>query len=308
MSSSSTPSQRFGPHLRLIGMALLWGASWPAGRVVAQTMPPIAAAALRFVLAAAVLLLWLHHAGGLAGLKTWPARRWLGMAAASATGVFGYAICFLMGLQHLPAGKAALLITLNPVVTLVLAALVFGERLNTAIACGMALAALGAVIVISHGQPLQLLHGGLGLGEWLILGCVACWVAYTLIGRAMLTGVDALSTTAVTATLGAAMLLAASLVFEGPAGLQRALAASAPAWGALLFLAFGATALAYAWYFDGVKALGAGASAAYVTLVPVIGVVLATRLLGERIDAATVLGGAMAVAGTAVMNWGRRGA
>ena len=58
---------------------------------------------------------------------------------------------------------------------------------------------------------------------------------------------------------------------------------------------------------DGVKALGAGASAAYVTLVPVIGVVLATLLLGERIDASTLLGGAMAVAGTAIMNWGRRG-
>ena len=65
-TSLATPQSRspFGPHLRLIGMALLWGASWPAGRVVAQAMPPLAAAALRFVLAAVVLVLWLHHAGG----------------------------------------------------------------------------------------------------------------------------------------------------------------------------------------------------------------------------------------------------
>ena len=82
---------------------------------------------------------------------------------------------------------------------------------------------------------------------------------------------------------------------------QQAAHAGGKAWGALLFLAFGATALAYAWYFDGVKALGAGASAAYITLVPVIGVVLATLLLGERIDASTLLGGAMAVAGTAII-------
>ena len=26
-------------HLQLIGMAILWGASWPWGRVVAQAMP-----------------------------------------------------------------------------------------------------------------------------------------------------------------------------------------------------------------------------------------------------------------------------
>ncbi len=59
----------FGPHLRLVGMALLWGASWPAGRVVAQNMPPLAAASLRFLLAAAVLLPWLYWAGGMAGLR-----------------------------------------------------------------------------------------------------------------------------------------------------------------------------------------------------------------------------------------------
>jgi drug/metabolite transporter (DMT)-like permease len=145
-----------------------------------------------------------------------------------------------------------------------------------------------------------------GAGELLILGCVVCWVTYTLIGRWLLTGVDALSATAVTSTMGAAMLLVASLVVEGPAGLQSALLGNATAWGALAFLAFGATALAYAWYFDGVKALGAGAASGYITLVPVIGVALSALWLGESIDASIVLGGGMAVAGTALMNWGRR--
>src|SRR5256885_12208397 len=73
-----------------------------------------------------------------------------GMAAAGATGVFGYAAFFLMGLQHVPAGKAALVITLNPVLTLALAVWLFGERLNRTIALGMALAACGAVVVISQ--------------------------------------------------------------------------------------------------------------------------------------------------------------
>src|SRR5260370_34972239 len=74
----------FGPHLRLVGMALLWGASWPAGRVVAQNMPPLAAASLRFLLAAAVLLPWRYWAGGRAGLRHWSAKGGRGMAAAGA--------------------------------------------------------------------------------------------------------------------------------------------------------------------------------------------------------------------------------
>ena len=68
---------RFGPHLRLIGMAVLWGASWPAGRIIAQSMPPLAGASLRFLLAALVLIPWLYWAGGLQQLKNWSAQRWL---------------------------------------------------------------------------------------------------------------------------------------------------------------------------------------------------------------------------------------
>jgi hypothetical protein len=49
----------------------------------------------------------------------------------------------------------------------------------------------------------------------------------------MLTGVDALSTTAVTSTIGAVLLLVASLVVEGPAGLQAAVHSNGTAWGAL---------------------------------------------------------------------------
>ncbi len=293
-------------HLRLMGMALLWGASWPAGRVVAQHMPPLAASGLRFVLAALVLLPWLYWAGGMAGLKNWSTKRWLGMAAAAATGVLGYAAFFLSGLQYLPASKAALVITLNPVLTLLLAVWLFKERINRMIALGMLVAALGAVVVISHGDPAALLRTGVGVGELMILGCVACWVTYTLLGRWLLTGVDALSTTAVTSTMGALMLLVASLLVEGPQGLVTAVHAGGAAWGALVFLAWGSTALAYAWYFDGVKALGAGAASGYITLVPVIGVICSALWLGERIDASMLIGGAMAVAGTAVMNWGRR--
>ena len=287
-------------------MALLWGASWPAGRILALNMPPLAASGLRFVLAVSLLLPWLYFSGGIPAIKKWSAKTWLGMFAAGATGVFGYAAFFLSGLQHLPAGKAALVITLNPVVTLALAVWLFKERINRTIALGMLLAAMGAVVVITHGKPLEVLNGAVGVGELLILGCVACWVCYTLIGRAMLAGVDALAATTVTSIFGAILLLIASLVVEGPQGLTSAFHASSTAWTAMIFMAYGSTSVAYAWYFAGVKSLGAGAASGYITLVPVIGVILSALLLKESIDGSMLVGGAMAIVGTAVMNWGRR--
>ncbi len=292
-------------HLRLVGMAALWGASWSWGKVVTQTMAPLAAASLRFLFASVALVLWMQRASALRGLKSLTRNQWLGMAAAALAGVFGYASFFMLSLQLVPAGKAAIVVTLNPGATLLLAAILFREHLNGAILAGMVLSAIGAYIAIGGGS--QAASGfGAGLGELLLLGCVACWVAYTLIGRLVLKGVDALTTTTVTTVIGALMLLLASLIVEGIPAWQKLGQAPASAWGSLLALAFGATAIAYAWYFEGVKALGAGAASGYITLVPVFGVLFSSLWLGEATPANLFIGAALAISGMAIMHGGRR--
>ena len=64
--------------------------------------------------------------------------------------------------------------------------------------------------------------------------------------------------------------------------------------------------MAYAGYFDGVKRLGAGAAAGYITLVPVVGVAVSALLLHEALDTSLLIGGTLAVLGTAIMQRGRR--
>lgn len=306
MSALRTPAAA-GVHLKLLGMAALWGASWPAGRVLAQGLPPLSGGAWRFVLAMLLFALWWRLARrGLAPLAALTRRQLLGLAAAGAVGVFGYTAFFMWGLQHVPASRAALIVTINPVFTTLIAAWLFRERLNARIATGMALAVLGATTVLTRGEPWRLFGGALGLGEWLLLGCAACWVGYTLMGRRLLAGIDTLTTTTVTAASGTLLLLGAALAVEGPAALAAPLHAPALVWAALVFLAAGATVLAYAWYFDGVAALGAGGAAAYISLVPVFGVASSALVLGEPLQASLLVGGALAVAGMAVMNAARR--
>jgi len=125
-------------------------------------------------------------------------------------------------------------------------------------------------------------------------------------GRRLLAGIDTLTTTTVTAGAGTALLLGAALAMEGPTALAAPLHAPPLVWAALVFLAAGATVLAYAWYFDGVAALGAGGAAAYISLVPVFGVASSALLLGEPLQPSLLVGGALAVAGMAVMNAARR--
>lgn len=293
-----------GVHAGLLGMALMWGASWPAGRVFALAMPPLSGSAWRLSIAAVLLLAWMawRH-------RAWPRlsrRQWSGLAAGGAIGVAGYAVFFMMALQRVEASRAAVVVTTNPVFTTLLAAWLFKEALNTRILLGLACAVAGAATVLTHGAPWKLFTGEVGLGEWLLLDCIASWVAYTLIGRRLMAGIDALTATAVSAALGTLLLWGIAFAFEGAGVAWHSIVAlDAAGWAAMLFLAIGSTVLAYAWYFSGVAALGAGTASSYISLVPVFGVASSALVLGERIDVSLAAGGALAVLGIVINNRAR---
>lgn len=292
-------------HFGLVGMAALWGASWPWGRIVALAMPPLAAASLRFLLASAVLMLWLYRSGRIRALRELSTCQWFGLAGASAVGVLGYSAFFLLALQTVPAGKAAMVVALNPVLTMLFAVLLFREAVNWLMCAGLALAVTGALYALSGGAMALLRPMQTGTGELLLLGCACCWVAYTLIGRLVLTSLDALTTTTATAIIGAVLLFAASWLVEGPAVWAGLAKAPAVAWYSIFALAFGATALAYAWYLNGVKVLGAGGAAAYMSLVPLFGMLLSSLWLNEPLTASLLTGCVMAIVGMILMNIGR---
>ena len=303
--SARTYSARTWTHLGLLGMAALWGASWPWGQVVAQAMPPLAAASLRFILASCVLLLWLARTGRLRGLLALSPQQWLGMAIASSVGVLGYSMFFMLALKTVPASRATMVVALNPVLTMLFASILFREAVNGMMVTGVILAVTGALTALTNGSLLALHPSQSSIGEILLLGCALCWVTYTLIGRRVLTSLDSLTTTTVTAVIGALLLLLASLVLEGPQAWLDLVAAPAPAWFCLFALALGATALAYAWYLNGVKVLGAGPAAAYISLVPLFGILCSNLWLGQPMTVPLISGGAIALIGMLMMNVGR---
>ncbi len=286
-------------------MALLWGASWPAGRTLALAMPPLSGAAWRFTLAAALLVAW-----AMWRQRAWPQlnrKQWLGLVLAGAIGVAGYAVFFMAALQRVEASRAAVVVTTNPVFTTLLAAWLFKEKFNTHIALGMLCALVGAATVLTHGAPWKVFSGGIGAGEWLLIGCIATWVGYTLIARALLGGIDSLAATAISSVFGTALLWAVALAVDGaPVAMSSITSLSATGWLSMVFLAVGSTVLAYAWYFRGVAELGAGTAASYISLVPVFGVASSVLVLGESPGASLLVGGALAVAGVVLTNRARR--
>lgn len=271
----------------------MWGGTWIAGRIIAQELSaPLAVGAIRFVVTALVLAgVALLGGNGIPLPQT--GREWGVVSGLGFFGVFLYGLCFFFGLQHITAGRGALVVALNPVVIALLAWQLGMERMNRRKALGSAVALAGCLTVIGNGNPLALIEGTVGIGEWLIVGCVLSWAAYTFIGRLATKTLSPLATTLYGSLFGALLLGLAALVQGGiePASWSWRI------WAAMLFLAIFGTAIAYTWFTEAVHRLGAGHASVFINLVPVFAVLQAALLLDERLGLAVLFGGLLVIAG-----------
>ncbi|MBU3697055.1 DMT family transporter [Dechloromonas sp.] len=278
---------------KLVAAMAMWGGTWIAGRVIAQELAaPLAVASLRFVLAGLVVAAVMLASEGSIPLPQ-GRQAWTLVWALGFFGIFLYGLCFFFGLQRIPAGRGALVVALNPVVIVLLAWLLGKERMTLKKAFGSLIAFAGCLTVIGNGDPLALLQGSVGLGEWLIIGCVVSWAAYTFIGWQATGHFSALATTLYASFTGATLLGLAALV----QGDIHPLAWSWRVWAGMSFLAIFGTAIAYTWFTAAVQRLGAGHASVFINLVPVFAVLQAAVLLDERLGLPVLFGGLLVIAG-----------
>ncbi len=280
-------------YLKLIGAMFMWGGTWIAGRIIAQEVPaPLLAPALRFLLAGSVLAAYALATEGSIPVPA-NSQEWGTVTGLAMTGIFIYALCFFYGLKQITAGRGALVVALNPVVAVITAWFVGQEKMNLRKWLGVAIATLGCLTVIGSGNPLALLHGAVGTGEWLIVGCVICWTAYTFIGRHATKTLTPLAATLYASLIGA-LLLGLTALLQGQIDMA---AWSWRVWCSIVFLAIGGTALAFTWFADGVRQIGAARASIFVNLVPVFAVLQAAVLLDEHLALTVLAGGGLVIGG-----------
>lgn len=285
-----------GVYLKLILSTAFWGASFIAGRHLAQHMPHFLAASGRFVVALVPLLVFAALTHNLPRLTR---GQLIATLLLGATGVFAYNALFLAGLEHLPASRAALIVALSPIMTMLAMRFIAREQWRRGRVAGVLLSLFGAALVITRGDFAGVLNGAVGLGELWILLAVVAWVAYTLIGRRAMQGLSATAATAWSTLWGTLMLVL-------PAGYQwmrdGAQWPSTTSWLAMVYLGVGATALAFVWYNQAVASIGPARATLFTNLVPVFAVIFSMLLLGERLALASLLGGTMVICGVFLAN------
>jgi drug/metabolite transporter (DMT)-like permease len=283
---------RAADYARLIAVPAIWGGTFVAGKQVVATLSPLMGSFARYVIASVALLIAAFALEG--GLPKLTRQQWVATFVLGLLGVFAYNLFFMGALDRLPASRAALIIALNPVITITISSIALKERLSPRRWLGAAIALAGVWIVISHGDVISIASAGVGRGELFMLGAVTSWALYTVIGRKVLTGLSPLAATNYAALFGTLMLgLVAARKFDTVHAAQF----DWPMIGALLYLGVCGTALAFVWYYTSIKKLGASVASIFNNLVPVFGVAISVLLLGESLLPSMLAGGAVAIVG-----------
>jgi len=277
--------------------ALLWGGTFIAGRIVAESLPPASSSFLRFAIASVSLLgilLFTEKKLPIPQFKQWIALLFLGL-----TGVFGYNLFFFTGLKYITAGRASLIIAFTPLAITFLAALFTHERLNIKQIGGILISLTGALLIVSNGQPRMLFEGGFGFGEKALLGCVLSWSLYSIVGRTVMNKLSPLVAVCYSSVIGTLLLAVPAFMENLPGSLSTISSAD---WLSLSYLGIFGTALGFSLYYKGIKKIGPARAGIFINLVPVFALLLSWVLLGETIQPVVLLGGLFTLAGITATN------
>ncbi len=273
----------------LLLLSALWGGSFLFIRVAAPVLGPLALAEARVGLAGLALLLYAVTTRRLPDLRA----RWRPLLV---IGVINSALPFALIMAaelRLSASLAAILNATSPLFGALVAATWLGEALPARKIAGLVLGATGVAVLVG-GSPLP--RDGataLAVGASLLAAlCYGCAAAYT---KARATGLPPLAL-AVGSQLGASLVLLPLVPLAPP----RAWPSGGVAL-CVLALALLSTAVAYLLYFRLIVNVGPTRALTVTFLTPLFGVTWGVLFLREPVGPGTLLGGAIVLAGTALV-------
>ena len=282
-------------YVKLILTMAIWGGTFVVGRIIAQTLSPFIAGFGRF--ATASIFLWFLISYRKDKLPRLNHRQALLVICLGLSGVLAYNLFFFLGLKDISASRAGLIIALNPICITVASRIFFQEKLSYLKVIGVVISLGGAILIITEGNISTLFSQGIGRGELSILGCVASWVVYSLVGKLAMQELSASATTTYAVWIGTILLLPFAIVEQ-----NRFLKIDLLTGLGLAYLGILATVVAFNWYYEGIKEIGAAKAAIFINLVPMFAIIFGTIFLEESLSAIAFFGGGLVILGVSLVN------
>ena len=261
------------------------------GRGVVGMVPPIALAYWRWTGAFLIAFgfAWPHLKRDAPILL----RHWRMMLLLSATGIATYNTMSYIGLTGTTALNVLLLQSAGPLIIIVWAFALFGERPTLRQSAGVLISLAGVAIIAAHGSLESLLQLTLNRGDVWILVAMVIYGVYAAMFRRR-PAAHPLSFLVATMGIGSLMILPFYLWETAQGG---RILGGLPAWLALAYIAVFPSFVAYLFFNRGIELIGAGRAGQSWHLMPVFGSVLAVLFLGETFYVYHAIGIAMIGAG-----------
>lgn len=279
-------------YITVLISTFFWGANFALALPILRDIPPLWAAALRFSLAALIMII--YAAWRKEDLLTALRRHAAVYLLIGAIGIGGFNLLFFAAMRTASAGDAALIMGTNPLLTTLLAVIALGERPSASLLISLPLALIGVIIVISGGDIAHLMHIKIVSGDWLMIGANIAWAFYNVISRSAMPKLSALTNTTWVMTAGAIMLLAVAF-----SSTQQLVMPGIHAALSLLLMATGGTVLAYLFWNTGIAHLGASRTALFMNLIPVFAL-LVVAIMGQWPSGVQLVGGALVITGVSI--------
>ena len=306
----NAPNHRVRSYAFLSITALLWGFAFAAQRLGGKALGPFSFNGIRFVVGCVSLIpliIWMENSrmrqnacdtgnattGKTAALRRDERKRLIGAGAVCGTVLFCGSSLQQVGMLWTEAGKAAFLTGLY-IVLVPIAGLLAGKRQGWGLGLGAGLAALGLYLMsVRNGFSVS-------LGDSLEIASAFFWAAHILVLAYFARRHNAVALALVQNATCAALSLAVAVFAEGfgPGTVTLAFApGQAGSLVPILYTGIGSIGIAYTLQILGQKGVAAGPAALIMSMETVFAAVGGALVLGETMDARSLAGAALMLAG-----------
>lgn len=282
-------------YLCLAASMSLVGSYVGLSKLLVAVFPVFLLAWLRFGIAAVAMAHWVRRAPSEAHLSNHDRKL---LFWESFLGNFLFSICMLFGVKLTSALAAGVTMAAIPAVVALLSRAFLGERITRAQMAGTACAVAGIALLAiggsGHAGQGDAPGGGSALGQALLVGAVICEASYVVIGKRLAANVSPRRISALVNLWG--------LVLVTPLGLWQALsfdfaAVASGTWALLLFYALAASMVTVWLWMTGLRHVPAASAGVFTVMLPVSAAAIGVLFLGERFGSAHATAFALALAG-----------
>jgi drug/metabolite transporter (DMT)-like permease len=284
--------------LKALFTVLVWGASFVAIKIALQYVLPITLVWMRFAFG----VVFLGVAVILRRQFAWPDKKdWAYFALLGFLGITFHQWLQSTGLVTSQATTTGWIVASMPIFIAVLGWLVLKEKLSWFQGIGIFVAALGVLVVITHGHLETLVSGKFGTrGDFLILLSAPNWAIFTILSRKGLKTYPAGLMMFYVMAFG--WLFSSGLFLAGHGWVSIPLL-KLDGWLAVLFLGVFCSGIAYIFWYDALKVLPVAQVGTFLYIEPVVTVIVSALLLTtDKITVASLLGGAIILLGVWLVN------